>query len=257
MQSQPINYFTLSCKNAEAFFESIGNMQKMNNGEAFIFSLNIEALKNQQDYLSQLLNFDELNQVHQFKKPTDQLTKLISRAVLKQLISKLKNIPIDLINIQRDDFGKPFLANQIDTPLNFSLSDSHEHVLIALSVSNIGIDIEKVVDFTTSEIVSAHFSVEEKFLYATVPNSADFFFTIWTRKESILKASGIGLTDLMNTLNVTDGICWDLPFYLSLKDNWSITSYNINEIYKASIAVPQSTRRLFFYDYLTVNPPFF
>lgn len=251
-----VSHFTLSCNNGEARFKSIFNMQHLNVGEAFIILLNMEELKVEKETLSPLLNSAELNQVYQYKKAKDQLTKLISRAILKKLIAEILKIDVELVNIQRDRLGKPFLANDVSPNLHFNLSDSNGYILIAFSFNPIGVDIEeKMVDLAADEIVHAHFSKDEQFLFANIPNKVDFFYTIWTRKEAIFKACGIGLSDLMHTLNVADGTQWGIPEFLPLNSSWNITSFPVNETHMASIAVPQSTERLYFFDYLAGNSP--
>ncbi len=258
MQPKPMNHFTLSCINGDAQFEPISNMTDLKDGEAFVILLDIEALKEEQRNLSKLLNVEELNQVYQYKRPSDQLTKLFSRAVLKQLIAKLLKIDIAQIGFQRNEFGKPSLKNEISANFNFNLSDSNGYVVVAFSFNNIGVDIEeRKVDLASTDIVHAHFCKDEQFLFENIPNQVDFFYTIWTRKEAMHKACGIGLTDLMHTLNVTDGTHWGIPDFLSLNSSWNIVSFRVNETHTASIAVPQSTKRLYFFDYLAGNlPPF-
>lgn len=65
----------------------------------------------------------------------------------------------------------------------FSLSHSHDVIMLGISHSEIGVDIEKIrpVNF-------------EKFTFMDAENEKDFFKK-WTERESYLKYTGVGLKE--------------------------------------------------------------
>ena len=92
-------------------------------------------------------------------------------------------------------FGKPSLAEKYKR-LNFNLSHSSECSVLAFSPnSEIGIDIEKIdPEFEFDLIAKAHFSeAENRFIDAGQHESSKRFYTLWTRKEALLKAIGTGI----------------------------------------------------------------
>ena len=96
--------------------------------------------------------------------------------------------------------GKPRLP---DHPgLDVSVAHAGEHVAVALARGpRIGIDIERIrdvdVDVDVVELARSAFASDEAAEIAALPagDRAAAFFELWTRKESIVKALGVGITD--------------------------------------------------------------
>ncbi|TVQ54575.1 MAG: 4'-phosphopantetheinyl transferase superfamily protein, partial [Spirulina sp. DLM2.Bin59] len=91
--------------------------------------------------------------------------------------------------------GKPFLP---DHPLQFNLSHTGDWVAIALTQNwPIGIDLETcrpMADVLT--LAHRFFRPAEAAALAQQPHPNQAFFTLWTRKEAFLKATGDGLQGL-------------------------------------------------------------
>lgn len=85
--------------------------------------------------------------------------------------------------------GKPYAEN---CDIQFSLSHSGSFAAAALAESDIGIDIEtpRKVDLKLAE---RYFSPDERERLNTSQDAEHEFLRIWTRKESLLKAAGIGI----------------------------------------------------------------
>lgn len=115
-----------------------------------------------------------------------------------------------------NEHGKPFFANRPD--IKFNLSHSGGYAVCAVSDTEIGIDAEKYGDAKdTLEIAKRYFTAGE---YEYIKNSADTkttFFSLWTRKESLLKAIGTGLSGGLKSYEVlADEIkVRDTKFYFS------------------------------------------
>ncbi|MDF3036003.1 MAG: 4-phosphopantetheinyl transferase [Paucimonas sp.] len=90
----------------------------------------------------------------------------------------------------------------------FNLSHSRDVLAIAIcSAGEVGIDVEQldsnvIADMTS--IAQDYFSSEEQRLLAAVPAAqlAEEFFRIWTLKEAVLKAAGVGLFHPLSSLCV-------------------------------------------------------
>lgn len=97
--------------------------------------------------------------------------------------------------------GKPYLkewtvCGQTEKePVCFNLSHSGERVMCVLSGQEVGCDVEKVKDMELA--VAKRFFTEREYLQvAAQPEKEarnDMFFRIWTRKESYMKATGLGM----------------------------------------------------------------
>jgi 4'-phosphopantetheinyl transferase len=61
----------------------------------------------------------------------------------------------------------------------------------------IGVDVEQIVDVDVDELARSAFTRDEAAELAALPDGdrAAAFHRLWTRKESIVKALGIGITD--------------------------------------------------------------
>lgn len=98
--------------------------------------------------------------------------------------------------------GKPFLEG---VAAKFSLSHSGRYALCALSDREVGCDIQRVrpVDDRVADRVLCG---REKEVYAGLASDReDFFFRVWTMKESYLKYTGKGLCGGMSALCVPLG----------------------------------------------------
>ncbi len=88
--------------------------------------------------------------------------------------------------------GKPFLSG---TPIHFSLSHSGEIAACALCDAPVGIDVETERPLK-EPLLRRCFSEEEQRLILASEYPAASFTSLWTQKESYLKATGEGLRSL-------------------------------------------------------------
>ncbi|GCC52700.1 hypothetical protein SanaruYs_29380 [Chryseotalea sanaruensis] len=106
----------------------------------------------------------------------------------------------ELNTLTRNTYGKPFLPG---ATIDFNISHSGDLVAAVCSpFKHVGIDLEqnRTIDISAYESI---FHPNEWFLLNST-NSERIFFEIWTKKESLLKAKGLGFqTDLMK-INVFD-----------------------------------------------------
>lgn len=106
--------------------------------------------------------------------------------------------------------GKPYLKEFSD--IHFNMSHSGLWVVVAIADKNVGIDVEKIRKAPLG-VANRFFSEPEKNQLFAAMNSEiqqDHFFTLWTLKESFLKALGKGLTKSLSSFTVTldkNGVC--------------------------------------------------
>lgn len=103
------------------------------------------------------------------------------------------------LEISCDELGKPYLQ---DRSIYFNLSHSGSFVACALSGRPVGVDIQ-VMRRCRMELVKRYFSDTEQ---KEIQNSTDrdaTFTRIWTRKESLLKAVGIGLRTTLKEVDIS------------------------------------------------------
>lgn len=162
-----------------------------------IFSLiyNPESISLLPNYLvNEILSTAEQARSGDFLRETDRIRYILGRLLLRRILSSFMNVPSNHLDIQTNDYGKPYLPNN---PVYFNLSHSHNRILIAFNKDNpVGIDIEhKVSNPDIKEIVRECFHHEEQKILHSLEGEGltDSFYTIWCRKEAFSKATGLGL----------------------------------------------------------------
>jgi 4'-phosphopantetheinyl transferase len=85
--------------------------------------------------------------------------------------------------------GKPYL---LDNTLKFNLSHSGDFVVLAVSDTEIGVDIEKIKPYNKAVAKRCFTSAELEWL--SEENTNEAFYRLWTAKESIMKATGAGFS---------------------------------------------------------------
>ncbi len=102
--------------------------------------------------------------------------------------------------IVKGEHGKPYLN---DFPhINYNISHTDGLVACGIGDRQLGIDVEKIRPFRNT-ILRKVFSDAEKRHMNEIPESerSQYFFRIWTLKESYLKASGLGITVPLTTIS--------------------------------------------------------
>lgn len=105
--------------------------------------------------------------------------------------------------ISVNDFGKPIA----DNGLHFNLSHSGEYVLFALSDKEIGCDIEKSRNINPEKLGKIVFCDNEMTEIKNFSDQKQYFFNLWTRKESLLKCIGKGFHQNSKSVDVSRNIC--------------------------------------------------
>ncbi len=91
------------------------------------------------------------------------------------------------VTVATDEHGKPTLADHPEW--HFSLSHSGDLAVCALDDAPIGVDLEQHRPLDTERLAA-------RYLGVTASLTVEEFFSLWTKKESYLKAVGIGLSGL-------------------------------------------------------------
>lgn len=119
-----------------------------------------------------------------------------------QLLSQHMQHEIQNTDISKTEFGKPYLEQF--PQVTFNHSHSHKHYALAYSdtVKQVGIDIEDLDRKVRFEPLAQHaFHPDELEHWAELEYSEEFWFKVWTTKEAVLKASGLGIRLSLKELN--------------------------------------------------------
>jgi 4'-phosphopantetheinyl transferase len=150
------------------------------------------------------LSPDELQRAHRFHFARHKHRYTRARTALRQILAHYLQIDPRAIEFSYGANGKPFLAGN---PLYFNLSHSDNLALAAVThAAPVGVDVEKIrLMGDVDDIAHRFFSPLECALLKKLPQpeKSDAFFTLWTRKEALIKVEGRGLTEEMIRLDST------------------------------------------------------
>lgn len=138
------------------------------------------------------LALSERAQAQRFPLLKLQRNFIIHRAFLRLQLANILSMAVGDIVLKTTSWGKPY----IDSRLKFNLSHSENFALYAFSLdSEVGIDIEEerpqMAILDMASLVFAKSELAE--LMAVTPlKQRAAFFKLWTRKEAVSKAMGLG-----------------------------------------------------------------
>ena len=125
------------------------------------------------------------------------------RQLLRSTLSRWLGISPAEVGIGLDQHGKPRLfAPESKSNVQFSIAHSAQHVAVAFSLSEVGLDLESERPVDTHALSKRFFSSKEADAVRESGN-ADLFFRLWTAREAAIKANGRGIGNLMGVTRVS------------------------------------------------------
>jgi 4'-phosphopantetheinyl transferase len=198
---------------------------------------------------------DELAHIDSFKRPEIRTRQLLAHAALRSLLAKRLNMEPRQIAFCTGAHGKPMLAGK-EAKLQFNLSHSCDLALIAISEAfEVGVDVEQIRPMENlAKLAERFFMASEASALAALSEETRTaaFFRVWTRKESLLKATGIGIANGLQRAEVScepQGglIAWDGNRDESAR--WTMHTWNPANGYVATVATHQPGVSIAFRDF--------
>jgi 4'-phosphopantetheinyl transferase len=146
-----------------------------------------------------LLNEAEREQEQRFHFVRDRRRYLVTRALVRSVLSRYVPIKPAQWTFSTNPYGKPHPANPEALDIGLSFNVSHTAGTIALGLTRycrLGVDIENFGARDISlNLARRYFAAHEANAVADAPESErrDRFFEYWTFKEAYIKARGMGL----------------------------------------------------------------
>ncbi|UYX55521.1 4'-phosphopantetheinyl transferase superfamily protein [Bacillus thuringiensis] len=158
---------------------------------------------------------------------------LIGALLIRSLICQKYKINNEEIRFKYNQYGKPFVENFSD--FHFNISHSGEWVICATANSNVGIDIEKVSKIEALKLANEFFSEEEFYDLSNMnpDEQINYFYDLWTLKESYIKTIGKGLYIPLNLFSIKKE-SRTLISYKNIPQNFYFRQYSIEPNYKIS-----------------------
>jgi len=131
----------------------------------------------------------------------DAKRTLYGELIVRYLACNILKVPNNKIIINQNEFGKPFLYGYPN--FYFNISHSGAWVVCAISKKAVGVDVEVIKPIDLS-IAERFFSEIEKqnLLKLEDKSQVEFFYDLWTLKESYIKCRGKGLSIALNSFSI-------------------------------------------------------
>jgi 4'-phosphopantetheinyl transferase len=196
----------------------------------------------------EILTLDEEVRRNRFLFDNDRLRYLVTRAVVRIVLSRYVDLPPKSWIFAADTYGRPHILNEEAKAARLSFNISHTESLILLGVSSgmvVGVDIENRRRRPAPlEVADRYFAVEEVRELRALPLECqqDRFFDYWTLKEAYIKARGMGLSIPLNSFHFTfpteRGIALHQDqFPGNEAGRWRFWQFNPSDEYVAAVCV--------------------
>jgi 4'-phosphopantetheinyl transferase len=195
--------------------------------------------------LMHLLSPDELARAERFRFDRHRSRFVVGRAALRRLLADLTDSKPAEIALVADAAGKPALPGAGPA---FNLSHSEQHLLIGIAVEGrVGVDVEVRKEVGDAmDLARRYFSQEEHAALAALPaeERSAAFLRVWTRKESLLKALGIGLSMPLDRVSMEVHAARGNLFKSCRIDSldprqWCVRSARVHDDLEAAVALDQ------------------
>ncbi len=193
--------------------------------------------------LVRVLDPEERQRAGRFRFAPDRDRFIAGHGLLRHLLGHALGLAPQAVRMARGAHGKPFLP---DGGPHFNLSDTKDALVVAIGgADELGVDIETVERRTDHEMVADHYFTPEEVAYIREggDQARRRFLTLWTRKEAVLKASGVGIMEDLHTLRVLDGeqvLRIRHPVFVrEAAAAYHVSSFSVGPAHLIAVATPQ------------------
>ena len=157
----------------------------------YISKINPALSEEKINLLLQYISKENQKKCRCFRFKEDALRTLYGELMVRFVLCNQFSYKNEDIELLKADGGKPYIK---DHPLYFNISHAGDFVVCVFGTQEIGIDIEQIKEIDI-KIADRFFAYQEYAdLLAQKPSAQiDYFYSLWTLKESYLKWLGTGL----------------------------------------------------------------
>ncbi|MGI6188059.1 4'-phosphopantetheinyl transferase superfamily protein [Brevibacillus sp. MCWH] len=166
--------------------------------------------------------------IARFVRKEDAYRSLLGEVLVRSTLSEHTGVRPDALQFVYNPYGKPFLQNTPDVGFNLSHSGNWIAMIWGDSSCCPGIDVERIVRMDL-HIAEHLFTPQENRMLASKTGDArlEYFYRVWTLKESYVKAVGKGLSIPLDSFSV---VCTEeQTWYSPEADGFHFTSISLDE----------------------------
>jgi 4'-phosphopantetheinyl transferase len=184
-----------------------------------------------------LLDADERRRAAAMVFDRDRRRLVIAHALTRMALGWLSGADPARLAFSFGRHGKP----RTDAPVQFNLSRSGDRACLAIATDRVvGVDLERDRDVDVGRLAATVASAAERAAIGALPvdQRLPAFFRLWTRKESLVKAMGCGLSVALDriTVSIDDGPGW-LPIAGTLPgmERWQMVGLDTGGGYTSAL----------------------
>ncbi len=197
-------------------------------------------------YYWSLLDKNEQGKALRFVQTMHGRRYVASHGKLRLILAEYLGMPSGKIGYAEQAFGKPVIVvDGLEHDIKFNLAHSYNKMLVAVGLDgNIGVDIEVWNDrIDAVSVANICFAEAERRFWNGLPESRKnaFFYRLWTRKESFVKAVGVGLgLDVSRVVSSTVGATrfLSVPEGYGFAGDWALVDLDFGSGVSAALTVP-------------------
>lgn len=194
------------------------------------------------------LSGEERVRASRFRTTELRLRFVVAHGALRHILSTCTGIPPAQIALAATATGKPFIAG---LPLAFNLSHSDGLAICAVTAEGeLGADVECLRPIDDADtLVERFFAADERRQFGALAaeDRLATFYSIWTRKEAFLKATGAGLNRELQSFDVDISPEATAPGLRSAVDppgRWTLRAFVPQPGYVAAVALDREIETL-------------
>ena len=174
--------------------------------EVVILSIIPDLTKPEFDALLLLLSPEKQKRVKRYRFFRDAQNTLLGDVLARTEICRVTGQSIEQLDFTTNEYGKPFLTHlskdglAINPYIHHNISHTGSYVACAVADRPVGIDIESIksVDLKIAE----RFFAPDETEYIMNDSQTRRFIEVWTKKESLIKWEGKGLSKPLPSFSV-------------------------------------------------------
>ena len=209
-------------------------------GEVHLWETPLSIWELELAHISDVLSPEEREYATVFHNERARRQFVISRGMLRLLLSRYLDRPTTDIQFETEGDGKPVLAGNRD--LEFNLSHSGEIVVYAVAASRpVGVDLEQLRPMPRAlELARRFLSPEENEAIAAAPQELRDreFLSSWVKREAYAKARGTSIWRVLESRHRNDAET------TVEGDAYTVRLVDYSDKYVAAVAAPGSDWRV-------------
>ena len=225
-----------------------------------IWSIRLDVPPQSASGAKKFLSTDEHTRADAFRNELAQRNYIIAHAALRQILANRLMLNPTEIPFRTGSYGKPALAGSVADQLEFNLTHSGNLALVAVTRGGeVGIDVETVRPMPDALRIAERFFAageSDALKELPAPEQAAAFLNLWTRKESLAKATGLGIANSLARFEVTWGneaAVKAIDGDPRLAAQWTLHSFVPAPGYLAAVAVRSPGAQFVFHEFTTAT----